>query len=147
MPDVFIQDNLSSSRKGKRCAGSTIRSSFTQMGKLVRVIKGSIFDVAVDIRKGSPTFGKWVGRTLTGENRLALWVPAGFAHGFLALEDESLVLYKCTEIHIAGIGARDELADPKIGITWPIEPTLVTAKDAAAPPLADADYNFRFTAR
>ncbi len=95
---VFVQDNLSSSRKG------TLRGLHYQlephaMGKLVRVVRGSAFDVAVDIRRGSPTFGKWVGRTLTAENRHALWVPAGFAHGFLALEDETFVFYKCTQIH------------------------------------------------
>jgi dTDP-4-dehydrorhamnose 3,5-epimerase len=138
---VFLQDNLSSSRKG------TVRGLHYQiephaMGKLVRTIVGSIFDVAVDIRRGSPTFGKWVGHTLTAENRLALWVPIGFAHGFQALEDESVVLYKCTDIHTPETERAIHYGDPQIGITWPEAITLVAAKDAAAPPLSSADYNF-----
>jgi dTDP-4-dehydrorhamnose 3,5-epimerase len=140
---TFVQDNVSGSRRG------TVRGLHYQiephpMGKLVRVLRGSIFDVAVDIRRGSPTFGKWVGRTLTGDNRLSLWVPAGFAHGFLALEDDTLVLYKCTEIHTPESERAIHFADPEIGIAWPIAATLVTPKDAAAPPLASADFNFRY---
>jgi len=138
---TFVQDNLSQSRKG------TLRGLHYQiephaMGKLVRVVRGSVFDVAVDIRKGSPTFGKWVGRTLTADNRLALWVPSGFAHGFLALEDETLVLYKCTEIHTPECERAIHYADPAIAIEWPIPATLVAPKDEAAPALANADYNF-----
>ena len=117
------------------------------MGKLVRVVQGSVFDVAVDIRRGSPSFGKWVGRTLTGDNRLALWVPAGFAHAFLALEDDTLVLYKCTAIHTPESERAIHYADPEIGVAWPMEPTLVAPKDAAAPALASADYNFEYVER
>ncbi len=144
--EAFLQDNLSSSKKG------TVRGLHYQlephgMGKLVRVIKGSIFDVAVDIRRGSPSYGKWLGRTLTEGNRLSLWVPKGFAHGFLALQDETLVLYKCTETHTPAAERAINYADPAIGIAWPIEPSLIAPKDAAAPPLAAAEHHFEYAAR
>lgn len=140
---TFTQDNVSKSRRG------TLRGLHYQIdphatGKLVRVVRGSIFDVAVDIRRGSPTFGKWVARTLTEENHLALWIPEGFAHGFQALEDETLVLYKCTVIHTPEAERAIHYADPAIGVPWPIDSPLVAPKDAAAPPLAAADYNFQF---
>jgi dTDP-4-dehydrorhamnose 3,5-epimerase len=137
----FVQDNVSKSKRG------TVRGLHYQLapfatGKLVRTVRGSIFDVAVDVRRGSPTFGKWVGRTLTEENHLALWIPEGFAHGFMALEDETLVLYKCTVIHTPESERSLHHADPAIGIEWPMAPTLIAPKDAAAPMLAEADYNF-----
>ena len=138
---TFLQDNLSSSRKG------TLRGLHYQlephgMGKFVRVLSGAAFDVAVDIRRSSPTFGKWVARTLTFDNREALWIPAGFAHGFLALEDPTVLLYKCTETHTPEAERSINYADPTIGIVWPLEPTLVAPKDLAAPLLANAEYNF-----
>lgn len=137
----FVQDNLSLSRQG------TLRGLHYQiephgMGKLVRTVTGSVFDVAVDLRRGSPTFGKWIGRELSGANGLALWIPAGFAHGFVALEDKSLVLYKCTEMHVPESERSVSYKDPAIGIAWPLEPTIISAKDAQAPMLADAVYNF-----
>lgn len=138
---AFVQDNLSKSSKG------TLRGMHYQlaphaMGKLVRVVSGAAFDVAVDLRRGSPTFGRWVGHVLTGENGLGLWIPAGFAHGFLALEDETYLLYKCTA-HYAPQSERSlNYADPKVGIRWPMEPALLSPKDAEAPMLDKADYNF-----
>lgn len=142
--ETFVQDNLSESKKG------TLRGLHYQlepkgMGKLIRVIRGAVFDVVVDLRRGSPSFGKWVGRTLSAENGLCLWVPVGFAHGFLALEDGSLVLYKCTAIHAPEAERAVNYADPAIGITWPIPATLVTDKDAGAPLLAGAEYNFQYS--
>ena len=139
--EVFVQDNVSLSTKG------TLRGLHYQilpegMGKLVRCVHGRIFDVAVDLRDGSDTFGKWVGRELSAENGLALWVPVGFAHGFLALEDESIVYYKCTGHHAPLFERALNHACPKLGIEWPMEPTLVSPKDAAAPMLDDAEYNF-----
>jgi len=144
--ETFLQDNLSGSKRG------TLRGMHYQlephgMGKLVRVVSGSIFDVAVDLRRGSPSFGKWVGRVLSAENRLSFWIPSGFAHGFIALEDGSLVLYKCTNVHTPEAERALHYADPTIGIEWPFEPTLVAAKDAAAPPLDRAEYNFEYAAR
>lgn len=140
---IFVQDNLSESKSG------TLRGLHYQlepkaMGKLVRTVRGAIFDVAVDLRRGSPWFGRWVGRTLTAENGLSLWVPPGFAHGFLSLEDATLVLYKCTAIHAPEAERAVSYADPAIGIAWPATPTLVTPKDAAAPLLAAAEYNFQY---
>jgi dTDP-4-dehydrorhamnose 3,5-epimerase len=137
----FVQDNVSMSGKG------TLRGLHYQIrphetGKLVRALRGSIFDVAVDIRRGSPTFGKWVGRTLSEQNHLALWVPPGFAHGFQALEDDTLVLYKCTCIHTPEAERTVLFSDPAIGVEWPLPSPKVNARDGAAPPLATADYNF-----
>jgi len=142
--ETFQQDNLSCSAKG------TLRGLHYQIlpngqGKLVRCLRGSVFDVAVDIRRGSPTFGKWVGRTLTGANGLALWVPAGFAHGFLALADETYVLYKCTTCYAPQAERAIIWNDPAIGIDWPIPPAHFSPKDLAAPLLANADYNFVYT--
>lgn len=140
----FVQDNLSLSRRG------TLRGMHYQieprgMGKLVRTITGSVFDVAVDLRRGSPSFGRWIGRELSAANGLALWIPAGFAHGFVALEDDSLVLYKCTETHAPEAERAVSYKDPEIAINWPLAPTLITPKDEAAPLLRDAEYNFVYT--
>ena len=137
----FVQDNLSKSRKG------TLRGLHYQLephalGKLVRVVTGSVFDVAVDLRRSAPTFGKWVGRTLSAENSLALWIPEGFAHGFVALEDDTLVYYKCTHVYTPEADRALLYNDPAIGIAWPIEPIHTSTKDAAAPTLAEAEYNF-----
>ena len=139
--ETFVQDNLSMSAKG------TLRGLHYQiepygMGKLVRVVSGSVFDVAVDIRKGSPSFGEWVGRTLSSENRCSLWVPVGFAHGFVALEDDTLVWYKCTEMHTPEAERSLSYSDPAVGIEWPLEPSIISEKDAAAPTLDRAEYNF-----
>lgn len=140
---AFVQDNVSCSKRG------TLRGMHYQlepraMGKLVRVFGGAIFDVVVDLRRGSPWFGKWVGRTLSAENGLSLWIPAGFAHGFLALEDDTLVLYKCTDTHAPEAERAVHYADPAIGIEWPDSPGLVSPKDMAAPPLERAEYNFTY---
>jgi dTDP-4-dehydrorhamnose 3,5-epimerase len=101
----------------------------------VRVVAGEVFDVAVDIRRGSPTFGKWVGDRLSGENLRQLWVPPGFAHGFCVLSELVHLEYKCTDFY----DASDEIAvawnDPEIGIEWPIASPTLSAKDAAAPRL------------
>ncbi|NIA15774.1 MAG: dTDP-4-dehydrorhamnose 3,5-epimerase [Nitrospiraceae bacterium] len=139
----FVQDNLSLSRKG------TLRGMHYQldpngMGKLVHAIKGAAFDVGVDLREGSPTFGKWIGRELNADNRYALWFPAGFAHGFVALEDETLVYYKCDSCHAPDAERSLCYNDPAVGIEWPAQPTIISDKDATAPLLADAEYNFKF---
>ncbi len=131
---IFVQDNHS------RSQGPILRGLHAQLmrpqGKLVRAIEGSIFDVAVDIRRGSPTFARWVGYELSAENFRQLWVPAGFAHGFCVLAGPVQVEYKCTALY----DPADELAiawnDPEIGIDWPIAAPLLSAKDAAAPRLA-----------
>jgi dTDP-4-dehydrorhamnose 3,5-epimerase len=139
----FVQDNLSRSVKG------TLRGMHYQiepygMGKLVRPVSGSVFDAAVDLREGSPTFGKWVGRTLRADHGEALWVPVGFAHGFLALETDTLVLYKCTSSWKPEAERSLHYADPDVGIEWPFPPEAVSEKDAIAPSLREAEYNFTF---
>ncbi len=143
---TFVQDNMSVSSKG------TLRGLHYQLhphgqGKLVRALRGVVFDVAVDIRDGSPTFGKWIGRTLSEENGLALWVPPGFAHGFLVLEDNTQILYKCTYPYTPEAERAIVYNDPEIGIEWPLEATQLKERDAEAPGLHDADRNFRYCDR
>lgn len=139
----FVQDNLSKSTKG------TVRGMHYQlvphdMGKLVFVLAGAIFDVAVDLREGSPTFGNWVSRTLEAETGVAMWVPSGFAHGFQALEDGTLVYYKCTQVWAPEAERSIVYNDPEIGIPWPLPVTAVSPKDANAPAFRKAEYNFAY---
>jgi len=141
--ESFLQDNLSLSKKG------TLRGMHYQiephgMGKLVRVIKGAVFDVGVDLRRGSPTFGRWIGRELTEENQLALWFPAGFAHGFVATADQTLVYYKCNYYHTPEAERSLRYDDPTVGIQWPIAPTVISKKDMDAPLLDQAEFNFEY---
>lgn len=134
----FVQDNHSKSAK------SILRGLHYQLvnpqGKLVRCTAGAIFDVAVDIRRTSATFRQWVGVELTAENKRQLWVPEGFAHGFLALSDGAEVMYKCTAPYSPAHDRALAWDDPEIGVDWPLdgEPVL-SKKDAAAPRLADAE--------
>ena len=114
---VFVQDNQSMSRKGV-LRGLHFQKTHPQ-GKLVRVIRGSVFDVAVDLRKNSPTFGKWYGVELTGENKKQFYVPEGFAHGFLVLSDEAEFCYKCTDYYAPGDEGGLAWNDPAVGIEWP----------------------------
>ena len=136
----FVQDNHSCS------AGGVLRGLHYQLpphaqGKLVRVVRGSAFDVAVDIRRSSPTFGRWVGVTLDAKDHKQMWIPPGFAHGFLALEDDTHFLYKTTDFYAKESERSIVWNDPTIGITWPDtgRAPMVAAKDAAAPPLASAE--------
>jgi dTDP-4-dehydrorhamnose 3,5-epimerase len=105
-------------------------------GKLVAAVRGRIFDVAADIRRGSPTFGKWVAFVLDDIQRQMLWIPPGFAHGFCALSDEADVVYKCTEYYDPASERGIRWNDPILGIRWPVEDPLVSEKDAAFPPLS-----------
>ncbi len=141
-PRRYVQDNHSCSRRG------VLRGLHYQMpphaqGKLVRVVRGAAWDVAVDIRRGSPTFGRWAAALLTADNQRQLWVPEGHAHGFLALEDDTHFLYKTTDVYAKDAERSLRWDDPVIGITWPLKAIggtpLVAPKDAAAPPLAGAD--------
>jgi len=140
----FVQDNLSLSERGV-LRGMHYQLEPHPLGKLVRAVTGAIFDVGVDLRKGSPTFGKWAGYELSADNNLALWLPPGFAHGFLALQDDTRVFYKCTHIHTPEAERTLHYADPQVNVQWPIEPAIVSEKDAAAPMLESAEYNFVFT--
>ena len=115
----FVQDNWSRSRKGI-LRGLHYQIEQTQ-GKLVRVMCGSVFDVAVDMRRASPTFGRWSGRMLSAPNRRALWIPPGFAHGFLALEDDTDFVYKCTELYAPQYERTVAWNDADIAIDWPLD--------------------------
>jgi dTDP-4-dehydrorhamnose 3,5-epimerase len=138
----FPQDNHSRSRKG------VLRGLHYQLnrpqGKMVRVVDGEVFDVAVDLRRSSPTFGRWVGFVLSGTNRRIAWIPPGFGHGFVALSDSVDVLYKATTLYDSPSDRSLRWNDPQIGIDWPlaqlggVEPIL-SAKDRAAPTLANAE--------
>ena len=138
----FVQDNHSRSSRG------VLRGLHYQLpphpqGKLVRCVVGEIFDVAVDIRRSSPTFGQWVGAVLSSENHQQLWVPAGFAHGFLTLSEHAEVLYKATDFWSKDCEGAIRWDDPQLAIRWPLDPIggiepLLAGKDAAAPSLADA---------
>jgi dTDP-4-dehydrorhamnose 3,5-epimerase len=138
----FVQDNHSCSRAG------VLRGLHYQLpphaqGKLVRVVQGAAFDVAVDIRQGSPTFGQWTGVELSAENRRQLWVPEGFAHGFVAMQDDTHFLYKTTDFYARDCERSIRWDDPAIGIRWPlpagVSAPLVAPKDAAAPLLVTAE--------
>jgi len=138
IPDDFVQDNHSRSAKGV-LRGLHYQIQNTQ-GKLVRVISGSVYDVAVDLRKSSPTFGKWVGIELSAENKRTAWIPKGFAHGFVVTSDTAEFLYKTTDYWAPQFERSLLWNDPALGITWPLEgePTIA-AKDAAGLPLAQCE--------
>jgi dTDP-4-dehydrorhamnose 3,5-epimerase len=133
---TFVQDNLSHSVQG------TLRGLHFQephgQGKLVQVIRGAIFDVAVDVRRGSPTFGRWFGVELSEDNHLQMWIPTGFAHGFFVTSPIADVTYKCTAPYVPGAGRGIAWNDPDIGITWPSDAPLLSPQDRAAPRLRDA---------
>ena len=140
LPQQFVQDNHSGSKRG------TLRGLHYQIkqaqGKLVRVVVGEVFDVAVDLRKSSPTFGQWAGTQLTAESKTQLWIPAGFAHGFYVLSKWAEVIYKVTDFYASEWERTLLWNDPEIGIEWPLldgmSPILST-KDAQGKPLRDAE--------
>lgn len=131
----FVQDNESLSKRGV-LRGLHYQHPNGQL-KLCRVTKGEVFDAVVDLRRGSPTFGKSFTTTLSATNARQLWIPAGFAHGFCALTDEATFLYKVTTTYSPGDERGILWSDPALGIAWPIASPLVSAKDAALPRLAD----------
>ncbi|MDP5209199.1 dTDP-4-dehydrorhamnose 3,5-epimerase [Microbulbifer sp. 2205BS26-8] len=136
---VFVQDNHSKSTQGI-LRGLHYQTEQTQ-GKLVRVIKGEVFDVAVDLRKSSPTFGQWVGFTLSAENKRQLWVPEGFAHGFYVISAEAEFVYKCTEYYAPEHEHSLRWDDPEFAIEWPLvngETPKLSAKDAQGKLLKEA---------
>ena len=134
----FVQDNHSCSKAGV-LRGLHYQTAPHAQGKLVRVVRGAAFDVAVDIRQGSPTFGRWAGVLLNASNQRQLWIPEGFAHGFLALEDDTHFLYKTTDVYARDCERSLLWNDADIGIRWPLAADmtapLVATKDAAAPGL------------
>jgi dTDP-4-dehydrorhamnose 3,5-epimerase len=143
--EVFTQDNHAYSAEAGVLRGLHYQSPPFAQDKLVRVIKGSIYDVAVDIRRGSPTFGKWVGVELSAENWQQLLVPKGFAHAYLTLEPDTEVLYKVTNPYAPQCDKGILWNDPAIGIEWPIDGApILSAKDEVQPLLADVALEFTF---
>jgi dTDP-4-dehydrorhamnose 3,5-epimerase len=131
-----VQSNISKSDQGV-VRGLHFQNPPHAQGKLVRVLRGSVLDVAVDIRKNSPTFGKSFSIELSESNKLGLWIPAGFAHGFHTLEDDTLFYYDCTALYNPAAEGGILWNDPELGIDWGIENPTLSAKDAAAPRLSD----------
>jgi len=135
LPSSFVQSNVSSSSKG------VLRGLHYQwprpQGKLVTVLQGEVYDVAVDIRRGSPTFGRWEAFILSGENRRQLWIPPGFAHGFAVLSDDALFNYLCTDVYVKEADASVRWNDADIAVDWPISAPTLSSKDEQAPFLQD----------
>ena len=139
LPGRFVQDNLSFSARGV-LRGLHFQNPQPQ-GKLVSVLRGEVFDVAVDIRVGSPTFGKWTGSTLSAENMRQLYIPPDFAHGFVVTSEAALFFYKCTDYYNPASEGTVLWNDPDIGIEWPIAEPHLSDKDRGAPPLRDMPEN------
>lgn len=137
IPVTFVQDNLSLSRQG------TLRGLHLQnpngQAKLVSVLQGEVFDVAVDVRVGSPHFGQWTSAVLNAENRRQLYVPPGFAHGFCVLSEQALFSYKCSELYHPECEVVIKWDDPEIGVEWPVEQPLLSDRDQAGLPLKAVD--------
>jgi dTDP-4-dehydrorhamnose 3,5-epimerase len=133
--EVFVQDNISSSIHGV-LRGLHLQHPYGQ-GKLVSVIEGEVYDVAVDVRVGSPTFGRWTGVKLTGELKNQFWIPAGFAHGFQVLSEKATFFYKCTEVYRPDCEITIRWDDPRIGIDWPIRTPKLSNRDAKGTLLKD----------
>jgi dTDP-4-dehydrorhamnose 3,5-epimerase len=132
---AFVQDNQSCSTKHV-LRGLHFQLRYPQ-SKLVRVTQGAVFDVAVDIRRNSPTFGKWHGEILSAENRKQMYIPENFAHGFCVLSDSAEFLYKCTDFYVPGDEGGLIWNDPQIGVKWPINEPILSQKDAELPSLSD----------
>jgi dTDP-4-dehydrorhamnose 3,5-epimerase len=143
IPARFVQDNVSRSVRG------TLRGLHFQephaQGKLVQVLAGAVYDVAVDIRRGSPHFGQWVAYELSAANKLQLWVPPGFAHGFCVISESADFMYKCTDLYNPSCERGIAWDDPTLGIPWPVGQPILSAKDRAAPRLADAPVLSEYT--
>ncbi|MBI1240986.1 MAG: dTDP-4-dehydrorhamnose 3,5-epimerase [Nostoc sp. RI_552] len=135
----FVQDNLSYSRRGI-LRGMHFQYPHPQ-GKLVYVLQGEVFDVAVDMRVGSPTFGQWVGEIISASNKRQLWVPEGFAHGFCVTSESALFAYKCTDFYHRETEVSLRWDDPDVGITWPISNPELAEKDAQSPYLAEIELS------
>ncbi len=141
--ETFVQDNISSSVKG------TLRGLHYQLAphaqaKLVRVIRGAVYDVAVDLRRSSPTFGKWVGVELSQDNKLSMYIPAGFSHGFYVLSDVAEFIYKCSALYAPQAERGIIWNDPDLAVDWPLDgrTPILSPKDQANPLFRKAEFNF-----
>lgn len=132
----FVQDNLSFSATKGVLRGLHFQNPHGQ-GKLVSVVAGEVYDVAVDIRRGSPTFGKWTAATLSGDNHRQFWIPPGFAHGFCVMSEFAYFMYKCTDVYHAKTEGGILWNDPAIGIAWPLKEVVLSDKDKVYPVLAE----------
>ena len=141
IPEIFVQDNYSHSIR-RVLRGLHYQKHPKAQGKLVGVIRGEIFDVAVDLRLGSPTYGRWVGIKLTAKDHRMLYIPVGFAHGFCVLSEEADVVYKATADYAPELEGGIFWNDPEVGICWPLEDPILSEKDARLPFLKKADHNF-----
>ena len=144
VPSVYVQDNHSHSARGV-LRGLHYQKNPQAQGKLLMVSQGEIFDVAVDIRKGSPTYGKWVGQILSAENSQMLYIPPGFAHGLCVLSEWADVIYKVTAEYAPEAERGIRWNDPAIGIDWHYANPILNPRDSQAPLLRDADNNFEFS--
>jgi dTDP-4-dehydrorhamnose 3,5-epimerase len=141
LPERFVQDNLSVSRKGV-LRGLHFQRPPKAQGKLVQAMSGSIWDVAVDLRRDSATYLKWLGITLNASEHTMIYIPPGFAHGFLALTEGAAVFYKCTEEYDPAFDTGVRWNDPRIGIQWPVNEPVLSAKDSALPLIAEIESGF-----
>jgi dTDP-4-dehydrorhamnose 3,5-epimerase len=148
MPAVFVQDNQALSREAGTIRGLHYQAPPHAQAKLVRAIRGAVFDVAVDLRRGSATFGRWVSATLTADAGKQLFVPAGFAHGYCTLEPDTEVAYKCDSYYVAEADAGIVFSDPAIGIDWPVavEAAIVSDSDRGLPLLEEIASPFAMEA-
>ncbi|MCX8064607.1 MAG: dTDP-4-dehydrorhamnose 3,5-epimerase [Candidatus Hydrogenedentes bacterium] len=144
LSEKFVQDNLSFSKK-LVLRGMHYQLEPYGMGKLISCLSGEIFDVVVDLRKGSPTYAQWEGFYLSSDDLCWLWVPVGFAHGFLSLSENTIILYKCTQLYNPSADRTLSYCCPKINIKWPEEPLIISEKDKNAPCLDEAEYNFIYS--
>ena len=141
----FVQENYSMSKLAGTVRGLHFQAPPSAQDKLVRCGRGSIFDVAVDIRTGSSTYGQWVGYELSAENGAQLYIPSGFAHGFVTLEPKSEIIYKCSDYYNFKAEGSIRWNDPKLGIEWPvIDASIIKVKDARAPMLSELNSPFYF---
>jgi dTDP-4-dehydrorhamnose 3,5-epimerase len=143
--ETFVQDNFCRSVRGV-LRGLHFQKSAAAQGKLIFVVRGEVFDVAVDIRRGSPTFGQWVSMNLSEQNRLALYVPQGFAHGYCVLSEEAVVGYKTTAEYAPKLDRGIVWNDPTLKIAWPVRNPILSGKDQRLPRLAEAEIDFVYSA-
>lgn len=137
----FVQDNLA--RSGPRVLrGLHFQAPPRPQGKLIQVVRGAVFDVAVDLRRSSPTYGRWVGRELSDSDGALLWVPPGFAHGYVVLSDGADLVYKVTEEYVAELDRGVRWDDPTVGVAWPVPDPVLSERDRSLPLLADLGTPF-----